>query len=99
MQKALAAGALPDRLRDAEVRIRGKEGEWTWRGIVNSCGEVASGTAVLVRAKPQDAFFTEILDHADTVRLLSVQLLQENEESLNTPVLSLTRASEAFVLS
>ena len=99
VQAALAAGAMPDGLRDAEVRIRGKAGEWTWRGIVNSCGHVAKGTAVLVRAKPQDAFFADILDHADTVRLLSVQLLEGSEESADIPVLSLTRVSEAFVVS
>lgn len=99
VQAALAAGAMPDSLRDAEVRIRGKAGEWTWRGIVNSSGHVAKGTAVLVRAKPQDAFFADILDHAHTVRLLSVQLLEGSEESADIPVLSLTRVSEAFVVS
>ena len=99
VQAGLAAGAMPDSLRDAEVRIRGKAGEWTWRGIVNSSGHVAKGTAVLVRAKPQDAFFADILDHANTVRLLSVQLLEGSEESADIPVLSLTRVSEAFVVS
>lgn len=99
VQFALAAESPHGGLCDAEVRIRGKAGQWTWKGIITSCGHLAIGTSVLVRARPHDTPLTALLDRANTVRLLAAQVLGATDDSSNTHVLSLSRASEVFEVS
>jgi hypothetical protein len=95
-QIALGEASPPGGLSDVEVRIHGRSAQWTWKGIVKSCGRLPTGTSVLVRTPPQDSSFTTRLDQAKTVRLLGVQVFEADEESPNLPVLSVTRTSEMF---
>lgn len=98
VQTALYAGTPRD-ARDAEVEILNRQGEWSWRGRIISGGMFAAGTKAVVRARPQDASFTALLETSRRVRLVGIHFSEPSEESGGAAVINLLKSSEVFTLS
>jgi hypothetical protein len=85
---------------DAGVQIVGKQGAWSWIARVVEVGalsdHVTVGARVLVRARPHDIHLASLMSVGAGFRILAAQFVAPSEESGGLPVLSLTRATEAF---
>jgi hypothetical protein len=92
----------PRKQVDAALQILNKQGAWSWVARVEEVGalsdHIALGARVLVRARMHDVHFGSLFAVGTRFRIIAAQFVAETEESGGLPVLSLTRATEAFVI-
>ncbi|MDQ2947473.1 MAG: PD-(D/E)XK nuclease family protein [Acidobacteriota bacterium] len=84
---------------DAELDLTNSVGEWSWKAVVKSCGNIKPGTTILLQGIPRESLFKEVLNKSRTVRALSLRSLPTEQGANSLPVLALTRGSEVFRLS
>ncbi|HEU4648847.1 MAG TPA: PD-(D/E)XK nuclease family protein [Gemmatimonadales bacterium] len=87
---------------DVGVQVLQRQGAWSWVARVHELGalseDVVVGARVLLRARPHDARFAPLLRVGERLRIVGAQCAAPSDESGGLRVLSLKRATEAYLL-
>jgi len=99
---SMASAADPLHRIDVGVQVLHQQGAWSWVARVREVGAlsdaITEGARVLLRAQSHDEHFGSLIGAGTQVRIVGAQLVASSGESGGLPVLSLTRATEAFVI-